>query len=123
MMRIKEVTPDYVTLEVSETLVRQDYDLVLPELERLVAVNCGHLNILLDLHDFEGWEPEALGVEQHFALKQRHDRGKVAIVAEPVDEARGNRVAAPMFSGDLRFFDRASTPDARHWLSQHGGTP
>jgi hypothetical protein len=118
MMRIREITKDYVTLEVSKKLVRQDYDIVVPELERLMAVNDGHLNVLLELQDFKGWEPQALGREESFDVKRRHDFGRVAVVGEKSLEKLATRVSAPLFSGEIRFFPQDTLGEARQWLGE-----
>lgn len=117
MMRIKNVTSHYITVEVSEKLVRQDYDLVVPELARLMAVNGGRLNVLLELNNFRGWDPTALAEHIEFEVKHGHASGKVAVVGEQSDEHLGERVAHPLFSGELRFFDRHARRHAKDWLS------
>ena len=125
MMRFKEVTRDHVVLEVSEQLVRQDYDLVLPRLERLMSTGAGKLDVLLDLHDFKGWNPPALGHQEHFELKRRHRVGKVAIVGPRACEDAGLRIAKPLFSGELRFFPSSNRSSglqhALEWLGQGDG--
>lgn len=116
MMRIKQVTKDYVALEVSERLVRQDYDLVVPELERLMAVNEGHLNVLLEVHGFKGWDPETLGASVEFDVKQSHRDGRVAIVTEAARKSDGRQIARPLLSGTQRFFELGARSEAESWL-------
>ena len=66
MMRIKDVTDDFVTVEVRETLVPQDYSIVMPELVRLSEKSQGDFNVLVELLDFRGWEPPELGKQARF---------------------------------------------------------
>ena len=116
MMRIKAVASDYVTLEISDTLARRDYEFVLPELQRLMTAKRGRLNVLLQLDDFKGWEPRALERAPSFGVKELHEAGRVAIVGDRGDEQVAERIAAPLFCGDLRFFQRARTAWAKQWL-------
>lgn len=126
MMRVREITRDYVVVEVSQQLVRQDYDLVVPKLERLMSASGGRLDVLLDLHDFEGWNPASLGDQEHFDVKDRHHSGKVAIVGRRECAEVGCRIARPLFSGEQRFFpitgdkptgeDRGARQQALEWL-------
>ncbi len=114
MMRIKALAKDYVTLEISDTLARRDCEFVLPELQRLMTAKGGRLNVLVQLDDFKGWEPRAF--EPLGSLAASKVEGKVAVVGERGDEQVAQRVAAPLFSGRVRFFQKARASWAIRWL-------
>jgi hypothetical protein len=122
MMRIKAVAHDYITLEISDTLARRDYEFVLPELQRLMTAKGGRLNVMLQLDDFKGWDPRALELASSFGVKESHEAGRVAVVGERGDEQAAKRIAAPLFSGDVRFFQKARAAWAKQWL-QSGINP
>jgi len=115
MMRIKDVTGGYVTVEVRDTLVEQDYAIVVPELGRLCAVNGGELNVLLELRDFRGWDPPELRMQKRFDGRPLGNSGRVAVVG--VDPGSGRKLARPLFAGELRTFPPQARRDAEAWLS------
>lgn len=115
MMHIKDVTDGYITLEVRDTLIEQDYAIVVPELARLCAVSGGDLNVLLELSDFRGWDPPELRTQTRFDSKPLENSGRVAIVG--VDQGSGRTLARPLFSGEFRTFPPQARREAEAWLS------
>lgn len=115
MMQIKGVTDDYVTVEVRETLVEQDYAIVVPELARLSARHGGGLNVLLELRDFHGWDPPELHMQARFDNKPLGSPGRVAVVG--VDEGSARKLAKPLFAGELRTFLPHARAEAEAWLT------
>ena len=116
MMRIKDITDDFVTVEVRETLVAQDYSIVVPELARLSARSHGSFNVLVELRVFRGWEPPELRTRARFDTTPLGSSGKVAVVG--VDEGSGLRLARPLFRGELRTFPPHARAAAEAWLSE-----
>lgn len=115
MMRIKNVTDGYVTVEVQDTLIQQDYAIVVPELARLCAVGGGDLNVLLEVQDFRGWDPPELRVQACFDQKPLGSSGRMAVVG--VDPGSGRKLARPLFAGELRTFPPQARREAEAWLS------
>lgn len=115
MMRIKDVTDDFVTVEVRETLVPQDYSIVLPELLRLSEKSHGGLNVLVELVDFRGWEPPELVRQARFRAAPLGASGRVAVVG---DGGAGSQLAGPLFRGELRTFPVNARGEAEAWLSE-----
>jgi hypothetical protein len=116
MMRIKDVTDDFVTVEVRETLVPQDYSIVMPELVRLDEKSHGSLNVLVELLDFRGWEPPELGTRARFGVAPLGASGRVAVVG--ADGGSGRRLARPLFRGEVRTFPLHARAEAEAWLSE-----
>ena len=115
MMRIKDVRDGTITVEVRDTLIEQDYAIVVPELERLCAVSGGDLKVLVELNDFRGWDPPELRAQPRFDGKPLGNSGRVAVVG--VDQGSGQKLARPLFAGELRTFPPQSRRDAEAWLS------
>ncbi len=118
MMRIKEQDKDALTLEVSGTLTREDYAEIVPRLEALIEQQ-GKLRALVELNEFEGWRPTALVDELRFDIRHRSDIERVALLGEGKAEKALAKVAAPLFSGEVRFFPKEQIIEAKTWLSQH----
>jgi hypothetical protein len=117
MMRIKAISDDYITVEVRETLVEQDYAMVVPELARLSERNRGELNVLFELRNFHGWDPPELSTKTRADTQPLGTAGKVAVVSD--DERSGRRLARPLFAGELRTFQPHARRQAERWLAGH----
>jgi chromosome condensin MukBEF MukE localization factor len=102
-----------VRIDVSGTLDDADYQRMVPELERLLEER-SQLRLLVMLHDFSGWKPQALIEELRFDLRHRKDFDRIAIVGETAWEKWATAIAAPLFGGDMRFF--TDEMPARHYL-------
>lgn len=116
MMRLKEVSKNQVTLEVSGTLEKSDYEEVVPQLEKLVEDN-EKLRALVELNDFHGIKPSALVDELRFDLRHRNDFEKCAILGEGAAQKWLTKIASPFFSGEVRFFDKKEIRQAKDWLA------
>ena len=116
MMRIKEVTEDYVTVEVREVLNEQDYAIVMPELTRLSRRWRDGFNVMLELREFRGWDPPELRTQARFEARPFGTPGRVAVVG--TDERGGRSLARPLFAGELRTFQPQARAEARAWLSR-----
>lgn len=115
MMRIKDVRDGTITVEVRDTLIEQDYAIVVPELARLCAVSDGDLKVLVELNDFRGWDPPELRIQARHDGKPLGRSGRVAVVG--VDQGSGRKLARPLFAGELRTFPPQARRDAEAWLS------
>jgi hypothetical protein len=102
-------------VHVSGKLEQSDYDIFVPEFERLVQRH-GKLRLLFDMTGFHGWEAAALWEDTKFAFHHFADIEKLAMVGE----ARWQRAMAafckPFTTGSIRYFDRAGYAEARKWL-------
>jgi len=67
MMTLQTDPSGLTTIEVSGRLEHQDYERVLPELERIVGQ--GNARVLLELRDFKGFTPKALVDELKFDIR------------------------------------------------------
>lgn len=97
----------------SGRLTEEDYRRLVPRLHEAIDRH-GGLRLLILLRDFEGWTPKALIEDLRFDLRHRKDFERVAIVGERRWEEIMTRIAAPLFSGSMRFFEDEA--EARGWL-------
>lgn len=56
-----------LSVTVRDKLERRDYELLAPEIDRLVDRH-GKINLLVRLDDFSGWEPAALWEDLKLAI-------------------------------------------------------
>lgn len=61
MPRMEE-RPEFIEINVSDTLAKSDYDQLVPRL----ATQRGRLRMLIRLSDFSGWTPSALWADLRF---------------------------------------------------------
>lgn len=112
-----EPKPDFVRIEVSGKLTGDDYDRLIPELERIAAER-GALRLYMELRDFAGWEPEALWEDIKFDATHQDEMDRVAVVGDSSWEEWGTRLSDPFFKADLRFFTYDEADEARSWVRE-----
>ncbi len=96
-------------------LATEDYENVVPTLERLVKTH-RKLRILVNMHDFHGWTPGAMWEDLKFDVKHFHDIERAAIVGEKKWQQAVTAFCKPFTGAEVRYFDRADVDQARAWL-------
>jgi len=102
-------------LEVTEKIRREDYQRIVPELEKILDEK-GRLRCLVHLHDINGIEPRALLEELKFDLAHRKHFERCAVVGDRPWERVATKLGQMWFAGDVRFFD--DLEKARHWARE-----
>jgi hypothetical protein len=87
-----------------------------PRLEGAIG-KAGKLRILIR-PGFSGWTPASLLDEVRFDVRHRNDFEKVAVVGESRWERVATRLSAPLFSGEVRFFEHETRPTPG-WANHH----
>lgn len=111
----EEAAGKNLVVRASGKLSKQDYERFLPEVERLIKAH-GKLRILLELHDFHGWEASALWEDIKFDMKHFRDIERLAIVGETKWEAGMAAFCKPFTSATIKYFDHAKAAEAKTWL-------
>lgn len=115
MLHIEEQRDDYVELVARGKLERDDYERVLPLLEAQLERE-GALRALIVLRDFKGWTLGAALDDLRFDLSHRKDFDRMAIVGEGSLQKWATTLSAPLFSGEVRFYELAEEQRARDWV-------
>ena len=97
------------------TLDGDDYDVLLPELNALLA-NGQKLRFLLILDDFHGWDVESFWRELRWDEQNRDRLERVAIIGEAAWQKWSTLLTKWFVPGNVRYFDRGEEPAAREWL-------
>ncbi len=106
-----------LTLEVSGKLEKADYELFVPEFERLIRQH-GKLRVLIDMNDFHGWEVSALWEDTKFAVKHFSDIDRLAMAGEERWQRGMATFCKPFTKATVRYFEHVDVVEARKWLSE-----
>ncbi|HEY1601895.1 MAG TPA: STAS/SEC14 domain-containing protein [Pirellulales bacterium] len=104
-----------LVVRISGKLSKADYEKFVPEVERLIKAN-GKIRILLELHDFHGWDVSALWEDIKFDVKHFRDIERLAIVGETKWEQGMAAFCKPFTSATIMYFDHTKIADAKAWL-------
>lgn len=103
---------------ISGKLEHQDYQIFVPELERLVQKH-GKIRLLVEMADFHGWKGAALWDEIKLDLKHFNHIERLAMVGEKKWEKGMSIFCKPFTTAKICYFDRSAIADARAWLEQN----
>ena len=109
-------------IKLSGKLTKQDYEHFVPETERRIKQH-GKLRMLVQMHDFHGWDMGALWEDIKFDAKHFADIERLALVGEKKWEAGMAKFCKPFTTAKVRYFDAANYDDAVAWLHEGVGQP
>ena len=117
-VRIEEENEGRImVIHVSGKLAKEDYDVLVPEVERLIG-KYGKLRMLFDMHDFHGWEAAALWEDTKFAFKHYADIERLALIGEKKWQKGMMTFCKPFTKAEIRYFERDHADEARVWLRE-----
>ncbi len=96
-------------------LTQEDYQEFLPQLEELIRKH-GRISMLVELIDFEGWEPKAAWEDFRFGMTHDRDFDRIAIVGDSKWEKAMVALANLVSRTRMRFFQREDIDQAWEWL-------
>ena len=103
--------------KISGTVKKDDYAILVPEVEALVAKEDG-VRLLLDMTGFK-WEAiNAWGADMKFGHNYRKKITKMALVGDKRWEKWLAKVAAPFYAEEAKYFSSAEMDDAWAWARQ-----
>jgi len=103
-------------VEASGKLALEDYQLFVPEFERLLKKH-GKVSVLFEMKDFHGWEPGALWEDIKFDIKHFADIDRIAMVGDKKWEAAMSDFCRPFTRASIRYFDHSELEQAREWIA------
>ena len=106
-----------VTVHLSGKLHKDDYEHFVPKMEGLIREH-GKLRVLLEMHDFHGWDAGALWEDTKFDLKHFADIERLAFVGEKKWEKGMAQFCRPFTKAKIRYFDRSEEAGAEDWIKQ-----
>lgn len=106
-----------LTVRLSEKLHKSDYEHFVPEVERLIGQH-GKLRMLMEMHDFHGWDAGAMWEDTKFAIHHFKDIERIAMVGETKWEHGMAIFCKPFTIAKIRYFDHSQLDEARVWLAE-----
>ena len=112
-----EITPDsgIVNVTLTSTLHQEDYATLSPKVEELVR-NRGKLRMLVEMHDFHGWDMGALWEDIKFDVKHFADFERVAPVGDKKWQKGMSVFCKPFTRAKVRYFERGVEEQVAAWL-------
>lgn len=105
-----------ITLRVSGTVSRADYDRALPEIENAMELSKAPLKMMIRLEDFQGLEFGAFWEDLKFSLEHFGEFGAIAVVGDTTLEAFGTWLASLFAKFEVRYFLVGRENEALSWL-------
>ena len=102
-------------VHVSGKLSKDDYEHFAPEAERLIAQH-GKINILLEMHDFHGWDFSGLWADTQFAWHHFSGIGRLAMVGEKRWHKSMATFCKPFTKAEVRYFEHPQMTEAENWV-------
>jgi hypothetical protein len=96
-------------------LEKEDYDLFVPEAERLIK-QFGKIRVIAELVDFKGWSAGALWEECKLAYHHLKDIERMAMVGDKAWEKGLAVFIKPFVGAKLRYFDILERQAALEWI-------
>lgn len=106
-----------LTIHVTGTLIKEDYEEFVPAFDRLVRQH-GKLRVLFDMTDFHGWAVGAAWEDTKFAIRHFADIERLALVGDKEWQQRMAIFCKPFTRAQVRYFNRAKAAEARKWLDE-----
>jgi len=116
MLSIEHHTGDFVRLRATAKLTTEDYRGTIPHLEAILKEHAP-LRVLIDARGIEGMEAGAMWLDAKFDMKHGSDIGQIAFVGDQTWEKWLLKIFAPMFKGEVRYFDAAEMAAAESWIN------
>ena len=114
-VELKELAAGKVLdVQVSGKLAKDDYQHLVPEVERLIEQHA-KIRVLLEMKDFHGWDASGLWEDIKFELKHFSDVERVAMVGEKKWQKGMSQFCRPFTTAKIRYFDQSALDEAREW--------
>jgi len=103
-------------VRVTGKLSKEDYELFVPEIERLID-RFGKIRVLFEMLDFHGWEAGALWADIKFDAKHFRDIERLALVGDAKWEKGMSVFCKPFTTAKVQYFDLAQSEEAYRWVA------
>lgn len=111
----KEKTGNLIKVVASDTLTQEDYDQMLPILEKTLE-EWKNLRLYFEMQNFTGWTVKAAYQDLKFDVKHATDFSKVAIVGEKKWQEAFSSLMKPFTPADIQYFNLEERDQALQWL-------
>ncbi|QNN24571.1 STAS/SEC14 domain-containing protein [Planctomycetales bacterium ZRK34] len=106
-----------ITVRVTGKLHKEDYEHFVPMVEAMIKQH-GKVRMLVDMHDFHGWDVSALWQDLKFDLKHFNHIERLALVGESKWEKGMAVFCRPFTTAKVRYFNRQKADEANQWIAE-----
>ena len=106
-----------VEVRLSGKLHKGDYEHFVPEVEKAIAAN-GKIRVLMEMHDFHGWDLPALWQDIKFDRKHHQDIDALRWSATRSGNRAWRHFASRSPAPQIRYFDVSDSTAARDWIAE-----
>ena len=106
-----------IVVQLSGKLSKEDYEKFVPRVESAIKQN-GKVRVLVQMHEFHGWELGALWEDMKFDMKHFADIERLALVGDSKWEAGMATFCKPFTTASIRYFDESKTAEAESWIRE-----
>ena len=106
-----------IGFKLSGKLHDEDYKTFVPLVDAEIARD-GKVNVLVQFHDFHGWDLHALWDDIKFSTTHCTKIKRIAIVGEKTWEKWMAAVCKPFAMAKIRYFDAKDAESAKKWLAE-----
>ncbi len=104
-----------IELSLTGKLSKDAYEAFVPLTEAQIEEH-GNVRMLVELHDFHGWDAGALWEDIKFEMKHFNHIERLALVGETKWEKGMATFCRPFTTAKIKYFDRADIAEAREWI-------
>jgi len=104
-----------LNVKISGKLSKEDYQRFVPDVERLIADH-KKIRILVQMHEFHGWQMGALWEDIKFDVKHFSDIERLALVGDSKWEAGMATFCKPFTKAKIQYFDESKLDQAQEWI-------
>jgi hypothetical protein len=105
-----------VVIQMTGKLHKSDYQHFVPVVDQGVQKH-GKVRMLVEMHNFHGWDAGALWEDTKFAAKHFHAIERLAIVGEKTWEKWMATFCKPFTAATVRYFPADQIAEARAWIA------
>ncbi len=95
----------------------EDYKTFVPRIDEAIARD-GKVRILVEFHDFHGWDAAALWDDIKFATSHCNKIERIAMVGDKTWEKWMAIVCKPFTLAKVKYFESEKMAEAQEWLSE-----
>lgn len=113
----EKIGPHTLHVLISGKLTREDYDLFVPQLEKLMHAE-QNLSMLVELRDFYGWDIGGLWEELKFDAQHLNDMERIAMVGDRTWQKWMTDFCKPFTTAKIEFFETPQLEKAKLWVAE-----
>lgn len=112
---IDEDAEGLVAVKITDTISKNDYNALIPELEKKIDQS-GKINLYLEIKDGIRWNAKSFWSDINFNLKHAQDIRKVAFVGDDQLEEKIIDLLKPIENAEIRWYNYPEKKEAMNWL-------